>query len=158
MNRRLVLVLTAFPLMVSQAAAEPSVSVRTTYYPIAGSSVDELKSQMKSNGPQGYWAYTRWYVRWTGDCRVSVEISYTYPQWTDQAKAPPALQSAWTAMIAKLKVHEEGHGRHGTNAAQEVERSRCQGDPKAITRKWAEQDKVYDAETSHGLKQGVVLP
>jgi predicted secreted Zn-dependent protease len=159
MYRSLALVLIAIPLMTaSLAVAEPAVTIRTTYYPITGATGDELKSQMRENGPQGYWAYTRWHVRWTGNCRVSVEISYTYPRWTNQDQAPAVLQAAWKAMISSLQSHEEGHAQHGRNAAQEVEKSGCQGDPTANTRKWAEQDKVYDAETNHGLKQGVVLP
>jgi predicted secreted Zn-dependent protease len=159
MKRCLALILIVIPPMASQeAVADPSISVRTTYYPIAGTTSAELRSQMKALGPQGYWAYTRWYVRWTGDCRLSVEISYTYPRWTNQDKAPAALRSAWKDMMAHLKSHEEGHGQHGRNAAQEIEKSRCKGDPKSITRKWADQDKVYDAQTNHGRNQGVVLP
>jgi hypothetical protein len=87
-----------------------------------------------------------------------VEISYTFPQWTNQDKTPAALQVAWIQMISRLRLHEEGHGQHGKNAAAEIEQSHCQGDPKSITRKWAEQDKVYDTQTEQGQIQGAVLP
>jgi predicted secreted Zn-dependent protease len=140
------------------AMAEPTVSVRTTYYSISGTTSAELKSQMRSLGPKGFWAYTNWYVRWSGDCRVSLEISYTFPQWTNEKQAPAALQAVWKTMIASLQAHEEGHGRHGRSAAAEIDKARCKGDPKSVTNKWAAQDKVYDAETNHGRSQGVVLP
>jgi predicted secreted Zn-dependent protease len=142
----------------SKAGAEPAVKVTTTYYAIGGTMSAELKAQMRSLGPHGFWAYTRWYVRWTGACRVSLEISYTYPRWTDEGSAPPQLRAEWNRMMERLRAHEQGHGQHGRNAAREVEQSGCRDDPRRITGKWAEQDKVYDTQTSHGRAQGVVLP
>ena len=141
-----------------RAAAEPAVTMNTTYYSITGTTSAELKAQMRSRGPQGYWAYTRWYVRWSGDCRISLEISYGFPKWENQAQAPAELQAAWNQMMTALRTHEQGHAENGRSAAREIEASRCAGDPKAIVRKWAEQDKVYDAQTNHGRTQGVVLP
>ena len=140
------------------ALAAPKVTVNTSYYPISGRSTSDLIEQMRQRGPNGFWAYTRWYVRWTGDCRVSVSIDYTYPQWTDRDRAPPYTRRLWDKMMTARRRHEEGHGRHGLNAAAEVEKSRCAGDPRAITRKWAARDKAYDARTAHGRKEGVVLP
>ena len=141
-----------------RAGAEPAVTVNSTYYAITGTTSAELKAQMKSLGPQGYWAYTTWNVNWTGNCRVSLKISYTYPRWTNQGSAPPALRAAWNQMMTNLRTHEEGHGQHGKNAAKEIEQSHCRSDPKTITQKWAAQDKTYDAQTNHGRTQGVVLP
>lgn len=148
----------ALPAATAVAGDAVKPQIRNHYYPIRGTSSAELKAQMKANGPNGWWAYTTWYVRWTGDCRVSLTIDYTMPKWTNAAAAPAKLRSAWDRMYANLKAHEEGHGRHGIEAAREVAQSKCKGDPRRITNKWATQDKVYDAKTNHGVAQGVVLP
>ena len=140
------------------SAAKPKVVVKTKYYSIVGSTSRELKNQMRRKGPGGYWAYTGWYVNWSGSCQVTVTISYEYPKWKNHGQAPAALRAKWDSMISALEGHERQHGQHGVNAANEIDRTGCAGDPKAITNKWANQDKVFDARTDHGRKQGVVLP
>ena len=139
------------------AIAAPSVSTKTIYYEVYASTSQQLKSQMRLHGPKGFWAYARWYVRWTSKCRLSVEITYTMPKWVNKASAPKALQRRWERMIKKLWLHERGHGRHGIMAAKEIECVGCRH-AKRIARKWAEQDKIYDRRTKHGRTQGVRLP
>ena len=161
MTRLLTSVLTVFallPAMASTAAAKPKIVVKTKYYTITGSTSRELKNQMKRKGPRGYWAYTGWYVTWTGGCRTTVKVSYEYPKWENRNQAPAALRAKWDSMIKALKNHEEQHGQHGINAAKEIEKTNCAGNPKSITSKWANQDKIFDAQTNHGKNQGVVLP
>lgn len=140
------------------SAAEPKIVVKMKYYPIAGSTSRELKNQMKRKGPGGYWAYTGWYVRWSGGCQVTVTISYEYPKWTNRGQAPAELRAKWDSMFSALERHEQQHGQHGVNAAKEIDSTGCSGNPQAITNKWANQDKVFDAQTNHGRNQGVVLP
>ncbi|GIL00561.1 MAG: hypothetical protein BroJett030_04600 [Alphaproteobacteria bacterium] len=132
--------------------------IRVHYYPIRGTTAAELKAQMAANGPQGWWAYTRWFVRWTGDCKVTVSIDYTMPKWLDEGEAPAGLQDNWNRMFVNLWNHELGHGRHGVIAANEIVASRCAGNPRDITDRWAEQDRIYDSVTRHGVNQGVALP
>lgn len=141
---------------VDYAIAKPTVSVRTAYYSIEGLSAYQLKSQMHSKGPNGYWANARWRVWWTGDCRIRVKIWYIYPRWTNKRKATRSLQKKWNRNIANLRLHERGHGRHGIRAAAEIERKNCRK-PKSIISKWNWQDKAYDKRTRHGRTQGVVL-
>ena len=137
--------------------AKPSLRVNTKYYSISGTTAAQLKAQMRSKGPKGKWAYTKWYVRWSGNCRLSVSISYTYPRWANNSQASRPLQQSWHRMMARLRVHERGHARHGINAATEIERAGCKGNPASITSKWARQDKIYDRQTRSGITQGVVL-
>lgn len=137
-------------------ADEPEIRIHT--YSICGATAAELRAQMAANDPEGWWAYTQWYVRWTGDCQVSLSIDYTMPTWEDENEAPAELQAAWNRMIDRLWLHEQGHGRHGLEAAKEIIQSGCEGNPRDITDKWAEQDRVYDRETNHGVRQGVSLP
>lgn len=143
----------------SVAQAQPGdPEIRIHTYSIRGKSSAELRAQMAANGPEGWWAYTQWYVRWTGDCQVSLSIDYTMPKWENENAAPANLRTSWNRMIAKLWAHEQGHGRHGIEAAKEIIKSGCNGNPRDITDKWAEQDRVYDRETNHGVNQGVSLP
>lgn len=142
----------------NSALAKPSVSVNTNYYSITGTTAAQLKAQMRSKGKNGKWAYTKWYVRWTGSCKTSVTITYTYPRWANRNQAPASLQKNWDRMFTSLRTHEKGHAQFGINAAAEIERSRCKENPMSIIKKWAQQDKVYDSRTRSGATQGVVLP
>lgn len=138
--------------------AKPKIIAKTKYYSISGTTSRELKNQMKRKGPRGYWAYAGWHVRWSGDCRITVEISYEYPKWKNRNEAPAALRTSWDRMMTALMKHEQQHGQHGINAAREIDKSKCAGDPRKITSKWARQDKTFDRQTNHGRNQGVVLP
>ena len=147
--------LAAQPTMV---LASVSKKIQTKHYNIKGKTTQQLKHQMRTKGPNGYWAYVNWYVNWkTQNCRVSLKIKYTYPRWTDIHQAPKSIQHKWRRMISALKLHEKGHARHGIEAAREINKSNCRN-PHAIIEKWAIEDKIYDQRTKHGLIQGVKLP
>ncbi len=150
-----VIVLAGFPVSRALAFAQ---TAGTHFYDINGSTAKELKAAMAESGPQGYWAYTTWYVHWSGDCQISVKIDYTMPHWANRADGNLQLQAEWDRMIAHLWEHEQGHGQHGIEAASEIEASHCASDPHTITDKWANEDKAYDAQTNHGVTQGVQLP
>ncbi len=137
--------------------ANPDTQTIWQYYDISGTTSKELKVEMKQKGPKGYWAYARWYISWTGDCKISLNINYTMPRWVNKKNAPKKLQNKWESMIANLAKHEKGRGNHGINAANAIAKSNC-ADAAEITQKWAAQDKIFDKETGHGRKQGVVLP
>ena len=144
-------------LFAAPAAADPAVTVTTNYYTVQGNSVDELRRQMNRKGPKGFWAYTDWYVSWSNTCRVSLRIVYTLPRWRGHDDAPAGLRAKWNTFLANLTAHEKGHGTHGRNAASEIDRSRCSNNPGAIVRRWANQDRVYDAKTRHGRTQGAMF-
>lgn len=139
------------------ALSEPSVRVIKKYYNVQGVTSKQLIAEMKRKGPKGFWAYAKWWVSWRGNCRISLKVTYTFPRWVNKDQAPKHLRTSWNQMIKQLWKHERGHGRHGVNAAHEIEKSRC-SDPKKIITKWAAQDKSYDLRTRHGRTQGVRLP
>ncbi len=127
------------------------------YYNIQGTTAGQLKAQMKRKGPQGHWAYSKWWVSWSSGCRVTVKLTYTFPKWTNSHKAPKSLRKSWKRMIKRLWIHERGHGQHGINAGRKIKKSGCRN-PKKIIDKWAAQDKIYDRRTGHGRTQGVHFP
>ncbi len=134
--------------------ADPVEKEETITYEISGDSTDALAQQMRAAGPQGSWAYTKWQVNWTGDCTVTLDVTYTYPEWVDREDADQKVIDAWDEMMDALKTHETGHAENGLNAAQEVEDANCSADSQEIVAKWANQDKIYDDETNHGYTQG----
>lgn len=139
------------------ASAKPSVKEKWAAYRVDGTTASQILAQMQQRGPNGYWAYTNWYVRWTGSCQVSVEISYTVPKHMNEAALPANLRTRWQAMYNALVAHERKHGQHGINAANEIAAAGCtNGD--AIIKKWANADKVLDQRTTHGKTEGVVFP
>lgn len=136
---------------------KPRVREIVKYYNIQGVSAAQLKAQMKRKGPKGFWAYTQWWVNWSGSCQLSVKLTYTFPKWVNNSKAPKSLRASWKRMIKKLWIHERGHGQNGINAAREIEKARC-SNPMKIIRKYNSQDKKFDLRTRHGRAQGVKLP
>ncbi|MDU8927935.1 DUF922 domain-containing protein [Alisedimentitalea sp. MJ-SS2] len=141
---------------VTSVDAKPKVSVVNKTYLVDATTVQGLRKQMKQRGPKGHWAYTDWYVKWSGSCKLSVKITYTMPRHKNEGKLDPALRKRWKAMVRALKAHEEKHGAHGVQAAREIEKTRCaNGD--AVIKKWNKQDKVLDKRTKHGKTEGVVL-
>ncbi|MEM1274835.1 MAG: DUF922 domain-containing protein [Pseudomonadota bacterium] len=139
------------------AFANPTVQTRWVNYAVTGTTVDTILQQMRDNGPNGSWAYTRWYVRWTASCEVALEINYTMPKHTRRGAMPANIRAEWDKMIAALMAHEEQHGAHGRNAARELVQKRCRNG-NAIVQKWAEQDRIYDRVTDHGRTEGVTFP
>jgi predicted secreted Zn-dependent protease len=138
------------------ADAKPKIKVVNKTYSVNATTAQDLIQQMDARGPKGFWAYTDWYVKWTGGCDLSVSITYTMPKHKNEAKLDPELRKSWQSFVTALRKHEELHGAHGIQAAQEIEKSKC-ADGDSVIRKWSEQDKVLDQRTDHGKKDGVVL-
>jgi len=143
-------------LSASQANAAVFTRVVKNYYDVKGNTGHELKQQMNRNGPKGFWAYTTWYVRWTSNCVVNLKITYTYPRLANRETAPKQVVKNWDKMMKHLVAHEENHGNHGVQAAKEISENKCRKG-KAITRRWAQEDKNYDKRTHHGAKEGISL-
>ncbi len=133
-----------------------STEIRETTYAVAGTTARALRRAMRETGPKGYWAYTRWRVRWSSDCEVRLTISYTFPELADRAAVPLPLRQNWDAMLVALKAHEQRHGDHGRQAAAEILAAGCKG-AKAIIRRWSREDGRLDARTRHGRTEGVLL-
>lgn len=142
--------------MTASARAEPSVSESWSYYSVTGSDLPTLRREMAAKGPNGYWAYAEWYVKWSASCRVSVKLTYTMPALSDGSDLSPRDRGKWDSMITALKAHEEQHGAHGLAAGREIEAANCVK-PRRIIRKWNQADKRLDRETDHGARTGVTL-
>lgn len=145
-----------FTLFVPFASAGPIPEVRVVTYGVDALTLTNLKKQMKDRGPNGFWAYTRWYVKWTRTCEVSLTIDYTYPQHIRSEALHPAVRKAWFDMMAALKAHEEQHGAHGIAAARDIVQADCKK-ARRIIQKWAAEDRRYDRRTRHGKTEGVIL-
>ncbi|MEO0799589.1 MAG: DUF922 domain-containing protein [Pseudomonadota bacterium] len=141
----------------AKPSSQPSISITNRYYSVFGLSAGELEAAMRRNGPMGFWASTSWLVTWTPDCRVRVRIKYTYPSWRNRNRASPALRRRWKRMMAALVRHERQHGRHGIKAARQLLATRCRRNPRGIVQRWAEQDRIFDRRTNHGVRRGVTL-
>jgi predicted secreted Zn-dependent protease len=123
-------------------------------YEVSAGSIAELKQEMKENSPNQYWGYTEWFVRWDGQCNVSVEITYTLPEHIDPDAMTQSVAAKWDAMLGALTDHELQHGQHGINAAYEVEAANCQNGGQ-ITDAWSQEDQDFDRVTQHGILDGV---
>lgn len=130
------------PLPVSQSPALSEshlpIDVHYRFYPVAGTTAAELRSQMIQQSPvraaEGHTfdALTNWSVHWnfnfnrTGktcaarSIRTHVDILFTLPQWKKPQYASPQLQAEWDYYMQALKLHEEGHKKNGVDAAQSV--------------------------------------
>lgn len=149
--------LAASLLLGQQAMAEPIIEENWQTYPVEGTTAGEILRQMQERGPNGFWAYTSWYVRWSADCEVRLQIDYTMPRHTAPHTLDEPLRNDWEAMLKALGQHEEKHGAHGVGAARELFETSCRDGDDIIAR-WAEQDRILDRETQHGRTEGVVFP
>jgi predicted secreted Zn-dependent protease len=117
------------------------------WYPIAGSSIRDLRSQMQANGPHddagAYAGYTRnntyWHISWReggGSCRVTDVSVTTYdtvtlPVWSPPPKADAALAAEWSRFVTMLGRHEEGHREIAIAGAGEIARALAMLSPQA---------------------------
>lgn len=146
----------ALGLGISPAFAKPKISVVNKTYAVSGKTAKELTDEMRRKGPNGFWAYTRWDIRWTGSCRVTVKVTYTLPKHRKPSVMPSNIRKSWERMRAALVAHEKLHGAHGVSAAQEIAAAGCKNG-NAIIRKYNKADQALDRRTNHGKTQGVVL-
>ena len=163
--------------------------VSVVYYDISARTGTQLVHEMEAKGPVGpdgkrYPAYTRWHVAWDyqyrsgpGACKITdftakLEGTMTLPRWIDSESAPKSLVRSWQAMVAALRIHENGHYAHGIEAAREIGalpdsirpaadcatlEKQINGRAQAIMDKYAALDAEYDRETRHGQTQGAIL-
>ncbi|MEQ8897826.1 MAG: DUF922 domain-containing protein [Roseovarius sp.] len=157
-SRRAAVGAIALVLAASQPAlANPVIKENWETYPVDATTAPDILRQMEERGPDGFWAYARWYVRWSERCEVRLRIEYTMPRHVNPALMDEPLRLSWEKMIKALGQHEEQHGAHGVAAARELVEAECR-DGNAIIERWSEQDRIYDRETDHGRFEGVIFP
>lgn len=172
------------------AAAAPltglSVEREDRYYDIYGSSVAELREQIRRLGPGGGDdALTVWDLEWTfgdsrtmdgcalRDVRVTLTLTTTLPRWTPPQDAAPAVVQAWRDYLQHVRLHEGGHrqiaernardllaaltGMHGPGGCDAL-RTQASRTAEQIVADGRARNRAYDVETKHGQTQGVALP
>ncbi len=176
----------------SATPAPDDVAVHTdyVYYPITGSTAEELRTEMDHLGPTDpdgthHDAYTQWHVTWRyaystlddrctiGPIQVSVQVTFTLPQWEPPPDAPPELIDRWNAYLDALRRHENGHREIGMAAGQaiyqalgrlpsyaacdELERT-ADAAGEQILDQHRQRELDYDQATNHGATQGARFP
>lgn len=145
-------------------------------YDVSGSTESEIRTQLSAYGPNGYDAYTKWYVRWdwpgrgTATCRlqeaeVSYEITVTFPHWTPTADASPELVAKWNGYLYALGLHEKRHvdnvvSRFPTVIAA-IKGGTClsaEAAAQGVLEQMRQFDSQYDLDTDHGRGQGARFP
>ena len=117
------------------------------WYPVAGSSIRDLQSQMHANGPRddagAYAGYTRnntyWHIWWReggGMCSLTKVAVTTYdtvtlPMWSAPPNADSGLAAEWGRFITMLGRHEEGHRNIAIAGAGEIARTLAMLSPQA---------------------------
>lgn len=148
-------------------------------YFVSGNSAGQIRQSIDQSRDTDYDAFTDWYVSWQfADCNggglvVSVELTYTYPEWTAPATASIDLVDSWDSYMKALFCHEYGHAKHGIDCANEVytalaaldsdgncneQQAKAEAAFDAILDKYNELDIQYDDDTSHGATMGAVFP
>jgi predicted secreted Zn-dependent protease len=98
---------------------------------------------------------------------VFLDISMTFPQWTNDSAAAPQLVQHWRTYYSALVKHEEGHKAIASGAAADIREAGskipsqlgCNELAKAIEKITGEiREREYDRDTDHGRTQGARFP
>lgn len=167
------------------ADPELPISIKESYYPVKGDTIDELVAQTEHIKDK-WAAYTEWYTSWAywteeaesgQSCGVmsgetEVEVTMRLPNWRKPKDVDPAVEAEWQRFMQSLRLHEQGHvtiAAQGGDAiddrldegfdAPTCEEAGQTADATAsvIFERYAKSSKRYDKETEHGLTQGTSL-
>ena len=144
---------------ISAGALAGSYEITTVhkFYKIQGSTIGELKLQMRISGPRNFWGYARPEYQYFRNCHIKMQLTYWLPKWQGKQDAPKTMQKKWDHMYRALKQHEENHGENYINKLKEIAAADCKKNL-SINRKWNKIDRAYDKKTRHGYTEGVRLP
>ena len=149
------------------------VSERYDYYPVDGTTTDELRAQMKRNGTtwndgKVYAALTTWDIRYHYDitsskgsyhlCSIGtdVDIVIHLPKLIPSAKTTEQLTSTWNTYLGNLKTHELGHRDIAVQIGREISRELSDlGDSSSKSELDTEAKKIVRAKFQH-LKQAQI--
>jgi predicted secreted Zn-dependent protease len=118
----------------SIAWAEPEIKEKDEQYDIHGNTMAQLFSEMHHKGGRSNGvAWCSWNIEWDPEYaktpngyvvtkpKTKIVITYRYPRWTDQDKAPEKLKKEWDALLQNAMVHEKGHGAIAKEAARAID-------------------------------------
>lgn len=166
-----------------EVSEEPEI----VWYPITGSTLADLRAQMRVAGPhddEGVHAgltrtWTHWRFQFGGDnpcwmrtVQVTVYDTVTLPLWTPPLHADSALVAEWGRFVTMLGRHEAGHRGIAIEAAGQIARTlaafpsratcadmmaAANADGQAILASSGTRQKQYDTDTKHGVRRGTAL-
>jgi predicted secreted Zn-dependent protease len=121
MRRDLIAAILAAFALLTLLAVPASADVTRKTYDVDGSNADELIASMQSNGPEGWWGFTRYDWSYTYEFRrtttllviatatADLKIVVTLPKWVGREAASPCMRASWDAMLVNLEKHELVH-------------------------------------------------
>ena len=156
MTLRLALALCA---LTTPALAQDDIAVDITYgtYELDSDTLPDILAEMNLEGPNGFPAYTTWYVSWTAACELSVTATITLPDLGPDADLTPEDEATFRTMLENLEEHERNHVDFGLGYAREVQEMGCQGDTATPLQEWLAEERQYDIDTDHGRSEGAWL-
>ena len=167
----------------------PGVSGHTTitYYDVEGRTYQEVRADMRRQGPRidgrTFFAEARSPMRWNWsidrsgstfcvlrNVTVSVNAQITLPRWKAPPDAEPSLVVEWRRFISALEKHEAGHKDISAKAGREIIRrlngysatcglinARANEIARGIVERAAVEQREFDAATRHGINQGALF-
>ena len=158
----------------------PSTSMQTAYYDVAGLTLAELRRDIAKKGPEGWWGMASTKIGYNvttkptaGGCvvdtiKTSADATVRLPRWRNRHEATVDMQQQVDVAFRSLELHERGHVQISLNAARQIERTvrevppgpTCQAVADEATRRAeavlassSREQQLYDSETDHGVNQ-----
>lgn len=153
------------------------------YYQVYGTSLDQIRIQLKACSPSSYFGYTayrltwQYYTTWNSDSTcsitnvaVGIHTTVQYPAW-QRGGASAAVEQRWNKMMSSLVTHEQGHVARSEFVARELHSALSTLPPASCgsigdnadamvarySKKLQQQHTHYDDNTAHGTTQGAAL-
>ena len=158
----------------------PGTSLRIEHYEIRGTSWDELRREIASKGPEGWWGRAQTGIRYeiegrgepdgcvVASAHVQMDAKVRLPMWANRYEGSRALQETWDGAFRTLDLHERGHVSISLDGAREIERDlnsiamqpTCEALKAEARRRFdalhatiVSRQAHYDFVTNHGLEQ-----
>lgn len=140
MMKRALLTAATFTCMAMPAGAA-SVSKTYSYFPIGGTTLEQIEAELSRRGPHVSRSNSRHpgatemqfttkiaYAQGHGSCQVAdakttLTAKVILPKWSRPAKADKDVRLVWDTLVADIKRHEESHLVIAKNYARELEQA-----------------------------------
>jgi len=172
--------------LLSSNVSQAQSTVEYKTYPVRGSTIHELFNSISKLSPIGSTALTEtsagtinWHYTRTDDGKyqfdslnVNQRITITLPEWTDSSHARSCVVEQWNSMMSALIQHEEHHKNIFLTLEPRVTELARLTPPQEtgeqlfsviesiwlrVSKQIREEQQRYDADTSHGQSEGVIL-
>lgn len=164
-----------FFLGIASAFAEPVETVKTEYYEVHGTNMEEVRKSMDQHshmthnfGNRDALTDSKMNTKWGNPPIVTLDVTYIMPKWVEISQAPKDLQEKWQNYVKGVQFHEDGHRKIAEDCARAVEqRAIVEGqhpgrkyghDINIIYDEYGKKQLEYDRITKHGQNQGVNFP